>query len=124
VDILPDQLNRLGLGNSQLGENLVLGEHVRDRGGKFRIHIRQLSWERFHDFLPTGSAYQPLCALVRFILRDPLDYDITLELQRDDHPARQLRLAADSQCSLGWTSWLGHAQTSAVVTLRSAPPVH
>lgn len=121
VDILPDQLNRLGLGNSQLGENLVLGEHVRDRGGKFRIHIHQLSWQRFHDFLPTGSAYQPLCALVRFILRDPLDYDITLELHRDDHPDRQLRLSADSQCSLGWTSWLGHTQTDALVTLRSAP---
>ncbi|HAQ86397.1 MAG TPA: type VI secretion system baseplate subunit TssG, partial [Pseudomonas sp.] len=46
VEILAEQQNRLGLANSQLGESLVLGERVRDRGGKFRIHIRQLSWDR------------------------------------------------------------------------------
>ncbi|WP_313517721.1 type VI secretion system baseplate subunit TssG [Pseudomonas sp.] len=117
VTILHEQLNRLGLANSQLGESLVLGERVRDRGGKFRIHIRQLSWQRFHEFLPIGVGYQPLCALARFTLRDPLDYDIRLQLRQDE--IRELRLGADNPCRLGWTSWLGRLRADGLVTLSS-----
>lgn len=117
VQIIGEQRNRLGLANSQLGESLVLGERVRDRGGKFRIHIRQLSWARFHEFLPIGTGYQPLCALVRFTLRDPLDYDIRLALRHED--IRELRIGAGNPCHLGWTSWLGHEQADGVVTIGS-----
>ncbi len=117
VEILAEQQNRLGRANSQLGESLVLGERVRDRGGKFRIHIRQLSWDRFHEFLPVGSGYQPLCALVRFTLRDPLDYDIRLELRREE--IRDLRIGAENPCRLGWTSWLGSERADGMVTLGS-----
>lgn len=117
VEILGEQRNRLGMANSRLGEDLVLGEWVRDRGGKFRIHIRQLSWDRFHEFLPIGSGYQPLCALVRFTLRDPLDYDIRLELRHDQ--IRELRIGAENPCRLGWTSWLGRDNADGIVTLGS-----
>ncbi|KJH85157.1 type VI secretion system baseplate subunit TssG [Stutzerimonas stutzeri] len=117
VEILAEQQNRLGRANSQLGESLVLGERVRDRGGKFRIHIRQLSWDRFHEFLPVGNGYQPLCALVRFTLRDPLDYDIRLELRRDE--IREMRIGAENPCRLGWTSWLGSERADGMVTLGS-----
>lgn len=119
VPILAEQQSRLGQANSRLGDDLVLGGTVRDRSGKFRIHIRQLSWERFHDFLPNGSHYQPLLALVRFTLRDPLDYDIRLELETDNRPA--LRLGASNPCRLGWSSWLGQTRSAAVVTLDSSP---
>ena len=60
VEILDEQRNRLGRVNSVLGENVVLGEAVRDRSGKFRIHIRELDWQRFHELLPIGFGYQPL----------------------------------------------------------------
>lgn len=117
VDILQEQRNRLGLANHQLSENLVLGERVRDCGGKFRIHVRQLSWERFHDFLPIGEGYQPLCALVRFTQRDPLDYDIRLMLRHEE--IRELRIAEHNPCRLGWTTWLGREWAEGVVTLGS-----
>ncbi|SDJ48475.1 type VI secretion system baseplate subunit TssG [Pseudomonas indica] len=115
VEIIPAQRNRLGRANSQLSESLVLGERVRDRGGKFRIHIRQLSWERFHEFLPIGTGYQPLCALVRFTLRDPLDYDLRLELRPEE--IRDQRIGAENPCRLGWTSWLGRERADGLVTL-------
>lgn len=118
VEILQEQRNRLGLANSELGESLVLGEQVRDRGGKFRIHVRQLSWDRFHEFLPIGNGYQPLCALVRFTLRDPLDYDLRLQLRADD--IRELRIGSDNTCRLGWTSWLGREHADGLVTLGTA----
>lgn len=96
VEILEEQRNRLGRANSLLGEDLVLGERVRDRSGKFRIYIRQLNWERFHEFLPIGFGYQPLCALVRFTLRDPLDYDIRLVLRQEE--IRELRIGEQNAC--------------------------
>ncbi|MEE3507856.1 type VI secretion system baseplate subunit TssG [Pseudomonas sp. 10C3] len=117
VQILEEQRNRLGTANSRLGEDLVLGEQVRDCGGKFRVHIRELSWQSFHDFLPIGTGYQPLCALVRFTLRDPLDYDIRLVLRHEE--IRELRLDPQNDCRLGWTSWLGRERADGIVTLGS-----
>ncbi|MDD2050626.1 type VI secretion system baseplate subunit TssG [Pseudomonas putida] len=117
VEILEEQRNRLGRANSVLGQDLVLGEGVRDRCGKFRIHIRQLDWQRFHEFLPIGFGYQPLCALVRFTLRDPLDYDIRLVLRQEE--IRELRIGEQNACHLGWTSWLGRERADGVVTLGS-----
>ncbi len=117
VEILEDQRNRLGLANTLLSEDLVLGDSVRDRSGKFRIHIRELDWLRFHEFLPIGFGYQPLCALVRFTLRDPLDYDIRLVLRREE--IRELRIGEQNACRLGWTSWLGREYADGVVTLGS-----
>lgn len=117
VEILDEQKNRLGRANSMLGEDLVLGERVRDRSGKFRICIRELDWLRFHEFLPIGFGYQPLCALVRFTLRDPLDYDIRLVLRQEE--IRELRIGEQNACRLGWTSWLGRERADGVVTLGS-----
>jgi type VI secretion system protein ImpH len=117
VEILGEQRNCLGRINCNLGEDLVLGKRVRDRSGKFRIHVRALGWERFHEFLPIGASYRPLCALVRFTLRDPLDYDVRLVLRQEE--IRELRLAEQNACRLGWTSWLGREHADGVVTLRS-----
>lgn len=121
VQVHEDQRNRLGLANYALGESLVIGDQISDRGGKFRIHIQQLNWQRFHEFLPSGTEFRPLCALVRFALGNPLDYDIRLQLHTN--AVREPRLDADSPCLLGWTSWLGSdaiaAATDPAVTLSS-----
>jgi len=117
VEVIDDQRNRLGKDNSLIGQQLVLGERVQDRSGKFRIHIRELSWQRFHEFLPIGNGFQPLCALVRFSLRDPLNYDIRLALRLEE--IRDLRISSESECRLGWTTWLGRENADGVVTLGS-----
>ncbi|MBV4554082.1 type VI secretion system baseplate subunit TssG [Pseudomonas sp. SWRI102] len=117
VNILGEQRSCLGSANSLLSEDLVLGERVRDRSGKFRIHIGALDWQRFHEFLPIGVGYQPLCALVRFILRDPLEYDIRLVLRQEE--LRELSIGERNTCRLGWTSWLGHEHADGVVILGS-----
>lgn len=120
VGIPGDQRCQLGLGNSTLGDSLVLGERVRDRSGKFRIHILNLDWARFHDFLPPGCDNQPLRVLIRFVLRTPLDYDVRLHLRPDD--IHELRLGAGNACRLGWTSWLGCEHADGMVTLGSCAP--
>ena len=54
---------------------------------------------------------------MRFTLRDPLDYDIRLQLRHEE--VRELRIGAHNTCRLGWTSWLGRERADGVVTLNS-----
>ncbi|WP_122339339.1 type VI secretion system baseplate subunit TssG [Pseudomonas caricapapayae] len=120
VEVSSAQRCSLGKANHQLGRNVVLGLRVPDRGGKFRIHIKQLDWARFHEFLPSGTSYRALGALVRFTLRDPLDYDVCLELLKAD--IRDLRIGELNTCHLGWTSWLGREHALGLMMLNR--PIH
>ncbi|MCD5984002.1 type VI secretion system baseplate subunit TssG [Pseudomonas sp. CDFA 610] len=115
VHITREQRNFLGRNHSQLGQDAVLGERIRDRSGKFRIHIRRLCWDSFHKFLPQGASNQPLSALVRFTQRDFLEYDVCLALLREE--IRALCIGEQNTCRLGWTSWLGHERADGMVTL-------
>ncbi|WP_248730577.1 type VI secretion system baseplate subunit TssG [Pseudomonas sp. MWU13-2517] len=115
VDVAYPQRNDLGRSNSTLGFDLVLGHRIADRSGKFRVHILALCWQRFHEFLPMGPAYQPLCSLVRLAARDPLEYDLRLVLAQGE--IRALHLGESNVCRLGWTSWLEPERADGVVTL-------
>lgn len=117
VTIARDQRSQLGFANSGLGTTLVLGERVRDRSGKFRVHVTELTWDRFHEFLPGGEHFASLGALVRFVLRDPLDHDIQLHMRPDQ--LKELRLGKANPCRLGWTSWLGGDPLDPSVTLTA-----
>ncbi|MCX4027995.1 type VI secretion system baseplate subunit TssG [Spartinivicinus marinus] len=105
VKISDDQLNSLGAANCEVGMNLVLGASIRDRSGKFRVVIKDLSLDKFERFLPTGDYYRPLHELIRFIQRDQLEYDIKLGLRKYEAP--KLELKESSTCKLGWSTWLG-----------------
>lgn len=115
VAINEQQQNRLGQANSSLGVDCVVGTGVHDRSSKFRIHIRNLEWQDFYDLLPIGNKYQTLNELVRFTLRDPLDYDIKLALKPDQ--MRALALVQDNECRLGWTTWLGHERADGTIII-------
>jgi type VI secretion system protein ImpH len=106
VPIHPGDRSRLGANNSALGVDLVLGETIADRGGKFRIELGPLSdLAAFERFVPGGSAWQALGGLVRFLVRDPLEYDLRVGLAAETVP--MLRLAsAPGAARLGLTSWL------------------
>lgn len=113
VVIACSQRNRLGKANSVLGQDQVLGSRVADCGGKFRVHLEGLDWQRFHGFLPTGPDYPLLCSLVRLTARDPLEYDLRLVLAKEH--MRPLHLGEHNICRLGWTSWLAHECADGVV---------
>lgn len=115
VDIAPSQRNDLGHNHSTLGLDLVLGHRIADRSGKFRVHILALSWQRFHEFLPTGQGYQPLCSLVRLTTRDPLEFDLRLVLAEGE--VRALHIGESNVCRLGWTSWLEPERADGMVIL-------
>ncbi|AZF26624.1 type VI secretion system baseplate subunit TssG [Pseudomonas sp. R2-60-08W] len=115
VDVAHSQRNDLGHANCTLGDDLVLGRRIADRSGKFRVHIKALGWQRFHDFLPTGTAYAPACSLVRLTARDALQFDLRLVLAPGE--IRALHIGENNVCRLGWTSWLEHERADGAITL-------
>ncbi|UXM95235.1 type VI secretion system baseplate subunit TssG [Bartonella sp. HY329] len=105
VKIASEQLTKLGQKNSQLGQNMILGEFAPDIQGKIRIVIQDLDFRRFQDFLPHGKDFNGLRGLVEFMFRDQLSYDLKLGLKKQE--AYPITLAKDSPSRLGWSSFLG-----------------
>lgn len=102
VPIPPDQRMRLGVSGCRLGVDAVLGSHVNDIQGKFRIEIGPLTWEQYNDLLPGTVQHDKLSKWVRFYVTSPLDVDLRLILAAGE--ARPLRLG-DPEARLGLNSW-------------------
>ncbi len=113
-----DQQIRLGQRNGCLGQSCTLGERVHSIGGKFSIVIQGLSEIRFRQFLPDGEHFAPLKALVSFLLRDQLAYDLRLGIIQQDIPPLQLGSHAQQGPQLGWTSFLGKADLKKETDVR------
>lgn len=110
VDISPDQRCRSGTLNCALGIDMTIGDMVDDVAGKFTIVLRELSFSRFRDFLPSGRDFPRLRELVEFLLKDQLAYDLELHLTEKDSPT--FLLGDPDRSQLGWTTFIGDALAS------------
>jgi type VI secretion system protein ImpH len=102
VAIADDQQTRLGQANACLGSDTLVGSAIRDRSGKFVLRLRNLSRQRFADFLPNGQDHQRLVKLVEFATREQLAYDLELQMRPKD--IRPMELGEDVR--LGWNSFV------------------
>lgn len=111
----------LGIGSdgiqARLGENLTVGEKIKDLAGKFRVVLEPLKLDIFRRFLPGGTDYQKLYRLVRFYAPDQLSFDVELLLEKGEVPP--LQLGAKS-AQLGWTTWLGKPDEEPISVVFSA----
>jgi type VI secretion system protein ImpH len=104
VRVDPSQQNRLGRACCTLGRDCVLGGAVRDRTGMLAVAIGPLPLAGFLRFLPESEDYAAAVSLVRFWLRDPLDFHLRVTLRADEVPSA--RLSTTHPQRLGWTTWL------------------
>ena len=102
VEVENEQKNKLGMQNMMLGNNFISGDKVESFSNKFRVNIDNLTTSEFYQFLPNTEKYKHLQELIRFLLKDPLPYDISLGL----HPDTQSTfiLGKDNSSWLGWTT--------------------
>jgi len=91
--------------SEQLGVGAVVGDEVWDQTARVRIKLGPLSLAQYKEFLPTGSAFKPLCVLTRFYSNDEFDFEIQLILKRDEVPACELGAEGENAPTLGWTTW-------------------
>lgn len=92
--------------SGQLGFGAVVGDEVWDRQSRVRIKIGPLPAKRYLDFLPNGSAYEPLRALTRFFSGNDLEYEVQLCLHREEVPGCELGALGEAEPQLGWFTWM------------------
>ncbi|MHB8501938.1 MAG: type VI secretion system baseplate subunit TssG [Candidatus Acidiferrales bacterium] len=92
--------------SEQLGLGAVVGDEVWNQQARARIRIGPLDLENYLDFLPNGSAHEPLRALLRFWTNDEIDFEVQLILNREEVPSCQLGAEGEAAPQLGWVTWM------------------
>jgi len=97
---------RLGVRNTILGVETVLGAQIWDRQSKFRIRMGPLSFEKFDGFLPGARAHDQVMQLARLFAGNEYDFDLQLILSAPEVPACRLASGGAGRTRLGWSTWL------------------
>ena len=118
VAVPEQQRCALGVANTTLGDDIVMGSRAVDRGSKFRLTLGPLSEQEFFSFLPTGKDHRPLRELISLVMSGLLEFDVELITQSDQVP--RLELSTDCPCRLGWSSWLGNHTAQQLSVLQSS----
>jgi type VI secretion system protein ImpH len=102
-------LTRLGAHDESaaLGVGTLVGARTWDRQHRFRVVLGPLTIADYTRFLPGGASLEKLADWIRNYMRDPLAWDLNLQLRRADVP----RLALGRTQRLGYTTWL-HARAA------------
>jgi len=96
--------------STMLGFGAVVGDEVWDQQSRVRLKLGPLTNERYREFLPTGSSWPELRAIVRSFCGNDLEFEIQLILRREDVPALELRNPTENGLCLGWHTWLKSGQ--------------
>ncbi|HET6371411.1 MAG TPA: type VI secretion system baseplate subunit TssG [Nitrospiria bacterium] len=104
VTIKPEQRISLGRSNCRLGFDASVGERVLGRMGTFRIALGPMGYDDHLSFLPVGESFRMLDALITLFAPDRLDFDVELNVRREEIPP--IRLSRSGKVWLGWSSWL------------------
>lgn len=102
-DLEPAQWTRIGRNgrNRALGRSAMAGTRYWDQQSSVQVELGPMTFLQFLDFLPNGSAFRPLCELVRFYAGIEFDFTFSLKLLPFHVPQSRL-----GRARLGWTSWL------------------
>ena len=112
VTLKPSQRNFLGRQNCRPGKDLIIGESVLDRSGKFRITLGPVNFRTFLEFIPSGKGFKTIKDLVMLFVMDPLMFEIEVILSGDEVP--EMELVPDAKSFLGWSGWLLSGKSSDV----------
>jgi len=100
------ELGEDGGPSAQLGMGAVAGDETWDQQSRVRLRLGPLSRAQYDDFLPGGSAHEPMRALTRFFGDDQLDFELQLVLDRAEVPGVRLGMDGAESAPLGWCTWL------------------
>src|SRR5882672_2237992 len=66
--------------SEQLGGGAIVGDEIWNQQSGVRIKLGPLGFDQYLDFLPSGTAYESLWSLARFVSRGELDFEFQLIL--------------------------------------------
>lgn len=92
--------------SEQLGRGAIVGDEIWDQRSRVRIKLGPMTLPQYRDFLPDGSAFEPLRAITRFFSNNELDFEAQLFLQQEEVPTCEVGFEGDEPPRLGWVTWL------------------
>jgi type VI secretion system protein ImpH len=91
--------------SEQLGGGAIVGDEIWNQQAGVRIKLGPMDFEQYVDFLPSGTAHEPLKSLAHFVARGQIDFEVQLILKKEEVPACELGPEIAPPPRLGWTSW-------------------
>lgn len=85
-----------------LGTTAIVGSHIWDCQGNFRIKLGPVNFKDYERLLPGGDSFERLVAWVRNYIGDELAWDVQMILEADEVPS----LCLGRVGKLGWSTWL------------------
>lgn len=113
VGIPEAQRARLGQNNCRLGIDLVAGTTIVDRN-KIKLKIDATNYKMWLDLAPSGQDRKSLTLAMNSYLRDPVDYDIDVNIPQDKIPHWKM----SERQALGRGLWLGRTTDKAQVSWK------
>ena len=93
--------------SQQLGGGAVVGDEIWDQQSRARIKLGPMALSQYREFLPDGSAFEPLRAISRFFSNNEFDFEVQLLLEREEVPKCDIGYEGeDAPPRLGWITWL------------------
>jgi type VI secretion system protein ImpH len=92
--------------SERLGIGIVLGDEIWDQQSVVRVRLGPMPLSQYKEFLPDGSAFEPLKAFSKFFCGDDLDVEVQLVLKREEAPRFALGAEQAPPARLGWFSWV------------------
>ena len=78
--------------SEQLGGGAIVGNEIWNQQAGVRVKLGPLGLAQYLDFLPSGTAYESVRSLAKFVSRGEIDFEIQLILKKDEVPACELGL--------------------------------
>ena len=105
-DLEVEDQTRLGVAHHRLGDALV-GKRVLQVTDSFEVRVTARNAQQFASLLPSGRLFPIASEALTALAPSHLDWRLTVCLEKPDvEPAR-----LDARSPLGWSSWLGQAET-------------
>ncbi len=95
--------------SEQVGLGAVVGDEIWDQQSSVRVQLGPLTLAQYLDFLPNGTAFQPLLGLLGFFAETEFDFEVQLILKRDEVPPCELGAEEGPVPQLGWVTWMKSA---------------
>jgi len=92
--------------SQQLGRGAVVGDEIWDQRSRVRIKLGPMALSQYRDFLPDGSAFEPLRAITKFFSNGEFDFEAQLFLKREEVPTCDVGFEGEGPPRLGWVTWL------------------
>lgn len=110
-----DEGQRMALGenNNVLGVEAILGKRAYDQSGRFSVQIGPLHQHNYRRFLRDGDLLPVVKSMVELTSKDPLDFDVELQLAADAVPSFTISTKEGASSRLGRDTRLRGTETHA-----------